>query len=286
MGAQRIPRHLIDLSAVERRKQTLVKALESYRNTVIQGEVFSQLVTRIAVDLDLAYESVASFLAQLDGRVLSSYKSEYISCRLAGLTPALRKGLSVPLVPFSTGKGAHLVQVVDAWHFGKVSVLRVLAVTGPLAGRRWSWKWSWERLRYVARLIGFFKRLRNGCFLSLVSPAQLTQCVFLCGLDWVDRRVRLAKVFSVDSLVRRNVDLLKKRLRIGFSCPLKLGPEKPCHSCPKGYLPTVLSSSCPVACRPYGLIRGTCSSCGKERWVISSDNAEENVCWRCRVEKL
>lgn len=261
--------------------------LDAHVGTVAVGDAFRNLVRAVQREL-LGSDSPAEELAlgasmrYLAGLELTKKALFELAWRLAGNVERLRDGLPVhpwcrqehvEWVPVQVVATRYAIQKKPHEKHGRAGrTMRFAVLAGspcPMHLTQW---WSNEKLNVVAYAVGFKRRppmykadhaeIMSMRFLALIDPARST------------REPGFYNVGCPSSFLAYNRALIKKRRRIGFSCPE--GFEHQCHQCPLGV------RSCEAACHTEDYEEKDCPACGRSWWFDTDRSFVNDNCVRCQ----
>lgn len=286
--------------------------LHSYTFT---GDDFTAMVRQIhaampPVDFNSLYQS----MTHLAGVELVNKHLDELSWRLAGNVTNLRNGIVVPpwtqqpfpeWVPLQiTAVERVITEVRIRDESGKTrtnaktgqlekpgAFIRCFVLGGMAAGHKITKVWSIAYCHRLSADFGFsrFNREKYSRHASkvhsypMLDVLELTRMRFL-GLiapTTCPKGVpNFDQIIVTSSCKKWNKDLMKRRHRQGFACPLELPiSETPCYRCDRGY------DSCPAGCHPKTFNRMTCPRC-KNPDAPMDPALHSEFCVNCSVRNL
>lgn len=219
-------------------------------------------------------DTVFDSVQDLAGEKLSTLKLWSTAYRLAANLPRLRRNTPVPTwtvqrdiewVPaqiVSAKRGRTNSRFRKPGHRFKFQILAGTACPNT-ATTFWTDSFVWAMVRDV---VGFSKRTRlpkSGAPLlrSFQNPRELVgmRLMVLLHPDHSDSvQPGFEKIDISPALLKYNHELMDKRDRIkpGYNCPKRFGPEVACHRCYAGY------TTCPAGTHPTDYTFDYCFECG------------------------
>lgn len=249
---------------------------------VLTGRDFDEFVGCVYRKLpkSIPFDSVYSSCLHLAGEELTAERLAKISWRLAGNIPKLKSGHAV--TPWSGVDRPEWVpvQVLSAdfdvskrGKFGATLRMRVLA--GSPCTEELSKFWTTAYCHTFAARMGF-SRFPSGPH-PFEDVRELVNLRFYIEIAPHTPKLEFEHLQVPGTSRNWNLKYIRRRSRVGWSCPEKKPDSLPCFRCNVG------QDRCPVSVHPSTYIRRECFECCKPAWF---ENQEALICVDCTNKKL
>lgn len=241
-------------------RHTMETSVRHLAGTFIDDDVIWELTWRLAGNLNKLKK----------GKVISPWthqrEKEWVPVEVRSIDPGSRD-VKVKNSDEKIGRNLKSRETVRR----RGGLFRLLALAGSPAGQRFECFWSLRYLhRYKSELS--FSKFDREAFTHKVpkNPShplrdvmQLTRMRMFAQVEpnLPLQPIIISELKGSSGCRTWNRDLLLKRLRKGYECPMKYTlPMSPCHSCEVGY------DRCLAGCHPRSYVPALCSKCNQQSW--------------------
>ena len=242
--ATNIPR--FSLSRIEKLRDKLTNdALLGYHGYTLTGADFQQFVQVIAQTLPrVNYNTVFRSIQDLAGTRLTVSVIDAVAWRLAANTKLLQQKIAVPPWTMQEEPEWVPVQVLSLSpnppRNGKRSnLVRLRVLAGTSCPLIFAANWSRAFCKMLARRVGYSAPWRSYPFTHDTELVNMRLVVQIDPQYCRPGQPGFRNVRMVGALLKWNRDIIKRRFRVGWSCPH--GYRHRCARCPVGYC------ECPAA---------------------------------------
>lgn len=249
----------------------LKQVFTPYSGSSLNKEQLKELLKKTLEVLpqDLSTVKIQDSMAHLFGRPLTEQVLSETAWRLAGNIDMLRRGETVTQDVATRKKGWCSVQVTYCRPYLRNAksrenrqrgcILTCFILSGHASGISIDKFMSLKHLRYMAVDLGFTPPFKN---MPFKDEREMFGMRFgaLCSPELArDNKPSFKEVCVSSSMQKWNKDIIKRRNREKFNCPLNAPIDKlPCFRCWKG------TESCLAAVHVKDFVGDFCEYCGKE----------------------
>jgi hypothetical protein len=260
-----------DISETKTRVTKLKQTFKDYVGLTLDKDQLKSLLKKALEVLpqDLSMIKIQDSMAHLYGRPLTEQVLNETAWRLAGNTEMLRRGETITQDVSVRKAGWCAVQVTYCRPYlrnpkskdkkQRGCILTCFILCGHAAGLTIDKFMSLKHLRYLATDLGFTPPFKN---MPFRDERELFGMRFgvLCAPDLArDNKPSFKEVCVTSAMQKWNKDIIKRRFRDNFNCPLgKTSEQLPCFRCWRG------TESCLASVHVKDFESGFCEYCGKE----------------------
>ena len=264
-------RKYFDISETIKRVGRIKQLLTGFVDKDLSKEDFKAMVKQVlkVMPQDLSLQKVQDSLAHLYGRPLTEQIVKETAWRLSGNTELLRKGEAVTQDVAVTKEGWCAVQVLNARPIlrnpkSKERRLRgclynLMVISGHAAGSVIDKFISLRYVKYMSNDLGFTPPFKDYPFKDERELFGMRFGALFIPSMAKEGKPGFQETHVSPSMALWNKQILKKRNREGYTCPLGMTSEQlPCFRCWKG------AQSCVASVHQKDFEQDYCEFCGQE----------------------